>query len=84
MNYFTSQPLGFEKEAIINVPFPLTAPGSANLLTCEVELSGIKGIQQVSFGSNTPVEDNNDNWTTSVLITQRKKQISMRSISYRQ
>ena len=28
------------------------------------QLSGIKGIQSVSFSSNTPVEDDNDNWTT--------------------
>lgn len=64
MNYFTSQPLGFEKDAIINVPFPSDSAGISKLDYLRSELSVIRGIQQVSFSSNTPVEDNNDNWTT--------------------
>ena len=64
MNYFTSQPLGFEKEAIINVPFPSDSTGISKLDYLRSELSVIKGIQQISFSSNTPVEDNNDSWTT--------------------
>ena len=64
MNYFTSQPLGFEKEAIINVPFPSDSANISKLDYLRSELSVIKGVQQVSFSSNTPVEDNNDSWTT--------------------
>jgi len=63
MNYFTTQPLGFNKEAIINVPFPGDSAGVSRLDFLRRELLSIQGIQNVSFSSNTPIEDNNDNWT---------------------
>ena len=64
MNYFNSQPLGFEKEAIVNLPFPNDSVSTTKLDYLRNELKNIKGVQQVSFCTNTPVEDNNDNWTT--------------------
>ena len=64
MNYFTNQPLGFDKEAIVNIPFPADSAGISKLDYLKKQLSGINGIQSVSFSSNTPVEDDNDNWTT--------------------
>jgi len=64
MNYFTSQPLGFDKVAIVNVPFPGDSAGTSKLDYLRKQLSGIAGIQNVSFSSNTPVEDDNDNWST--------------------
>ena len=63
MNYFTSQPLGFDKEAVVNIPFPGDSAGTSKLDFLRKQLSEIKGISLVSFASNTPVEDNNDNWT---------------------
>ena len=64
MNDFTTRPLGFEKEAIVNVPFPGDSAGISKLNYLHEQLVGINGIQKISFSSNTPVEDNNDNWTT--------------------
>jgi putative ABC transport system permease protein len=64
MNYFTSQPLGFDKEAIVNIPFPGDSAGTSKLDYLRKELSGVNGIQRISFNSNTPVEDNNDSWST--------------------
>jgi ABC-type antimicrobial peptide transport system permease subunit len=64
MNYFSSQPLGFEKDAIVNIPFPADSVGLSKLDYLKKQLSGVSGIQNVSFSSNTPVEDDNDNWTT--------------------
>ena len=64
MNYFNNQPLGFDKEAIVNVPFPADSAGISKLGYLKKQLYGINGIQSVSFSSNTPVEDDNDNWTT--------------------
>jgi putative ABC transport system permease protein len=64
MNYFTKQPLGFDKEAIVNIPFPGDSIGTSKLDYLRKKLSGSSGIQNVSFSSNTPVEDDNDNWTT--------------------
>jgi predicted permease len=64
MNYFTNQPLGFQKDAIINVPIPNDSAGISKIDFLHRELSSIKDVQRVSFSSNTPVEDNNDSWTT--------------------
>ncbi len=64
MNYFTSRPLGFDKEAIVNVPFPEDSIGRSKLGYLRKQLSGVRGIQDISFSSNTPIEDDNDNWST--------------------
>ena len=64
MNYFTHQPLGFDKTAVVNVPFPADSIGISKLNYLHEQLSGIKGIEKISFSSNTPTEDDNDNWTT--------------------
>jgi ABC-type antimicrobial peptide transport system permease subunit len=63
MNYFTSQPLGFDKETIINVPFPADSSGISKLDYLRKELKDLPGIENISFSSNTPIENNNDNWT---------------------
>jgi len=64
MNYFVNQPLGFDTNAVVNVPFPGDSLGLTKVNYVRQQLSNISGIQQVSFSSNTPVEDDNDNWTT--------------------
>ena len=64
MNYFTSQPLGFDKTAIVNIPFPGDSVGISKLGYLHQQLADIKSIQSVSFSSNTPVEDDNDMWST--------------------
>ncbi|MFI5185936.1 MAG: ABC transporter permease [Chitinophagales bacterium] len=64
MNYFTSQPLGFETNAIVNIPFPGDSIGTSKLAFLKQQLKDVSGIQNVSFSSNTPIEDNNDMWST--------------------
>ena len=64
MNYFTSQPLGFDKSAIVNIPFPDDSVGTSKLDYLRKQLADTKNIRGVSFSSNTPVEDDNDNWST--------------------
>jgi len=64
MSYFTNQPLGFDKAAIVNVPFPDDSIARSKLDYLRKQLLEVKGIQNVSFGSNTPVEDDNDSWST--------------------
>jgi ABC-type antimicrobial peptide transport system permease subunit len=64
MNYFIHQPLGFDKTAIVNIPFPADSIGTSKLDYLRKQLSGVKGIQSVSFSSNTPAEDDNDMWST--------------------
>jgi len=64
MNYFTQQPLGFDKTAIVNIPFPGDSVGISKLDYLRGQLADIKSIQSVTFSSNTPVEDDNDMWST--------------------
>jgi ABC-type antimicrobial peptide transport system permease subunit len=64
MNYFTSQPLGFDKTAIVNIPFPGDSIGTSKLDYLRKQLADINSIQGISFSSNTPVEDDNDMWST--------------------
>jgi ABC-type antimicrobial peptide transport system permease subunit len=63
MTFFTSQPLGFDKNAIVNIPVPGDSAANSKLDYLKKQLKTINGVQNVSFNSNTPVEDNNDNWT---------------------
>ena len=64
MNYFTHQPLGFDKSAIVNIPFPGDSIGTSKLDYLRRQLAEVKSIQSISFSSNTPVEDDNDMWST--------------------
>jgi putative ABC transport system permease protein len=63
MNYFMSQPLGFDKEAIINVPFRVDSLRISRLDHLREQLLSVNGVQAVSYSSNTPVEDVNDLWS---------------------
>ena len=49
MNYFTSQPLGFEKDAIVNIPFPGDSVGTSKLGYLRKELSAINGSSNGQF-----------------------------------
>lgn len=64
MNYFMNQPLGFDKDAIVNVPFRPDSTGSKLTDYLGQQLLSVNGVQGVSFSSNTPAEDDNDMWTT--------------------
>src|SRR5688572_25657037 len=64
MNYFMNQPLGFDKDAIVNVPFCVDSLRISRLDYLKQQLLSVNGIQAVSFSSNTPVEDVNDMWST--------------------
>ncbi len=64
MNFFVTRPIGFDKEAVVNVPFPGDSLGISKLDFVRKQLSEINGIKSFSFNSNTPIEDDNDNWTT--------------------
>ncbi|HTE13248.1 MAG TPA: ABC transporter permease, partial [Chitinophagaceae bacterium] len=63
MSYFSGQSLGFDKDAIVNIPLPADSISNTRLGYLKTQLQKINGIQGVSLSSNTPVEDNIDNWT---------------------
>ncbi len=64
MDYFMNQPLGFDKEAIVNVPFRPDSTGTSMTGYVKQQLLSIKGVQAVCFSSNTPIEDDNNRFTT--------------------
>lgn len=64
MNYFMSRPLGFDKDAVVNLPFRPDSTGRKLTGYLRQQLLAVNGVQAVSFSSNTPVEDDNDMWTT--------------------
>lgn len=64
MNYFMNQPLGFDKDAIVNVPFRVDSLRISRLDYLKNQLLSLHGVEEVSFSSNTPVEDANDIWST--------------------
>ncbi|MFC0515383.1 ABC transporter permease [Mucilaginibacter angelicae] len=63
MNYFMDQPLGFDKDAIINVPFRVDSVRLSKLDYLKKQLLSVSGVQAVSYSSNTPVENGNDTWS---------------------
>jgi ABC-type antimicrobial peptide transport system permease subunit len=63
MDYFMSRPLGFDKNAIVNVPYRPDSTGGKLTDYLKQQLLS-KGVQAVSFSSNTPVEDDNNRFTT--------------------
>jgi len=64
MDYFMNQPLGFDKDAIVNIPYRIDSIRISKMDYIKQKLLSINGVQAVSFSSNTPVEDANDTWST--------------------
>jgi len=64
MNYFMDQPLGFDKDAIITVPYRIDTALMRRLGYLKNQLLLVNGVQTVSLSSNTPVENGNDTWST--------------------
>ena len=63
MNYFMNRPLGFDKDAIVNVPYRPDSTGGKLTDYLKQQLL-LNGAQAVSFSSTTPVEDDNNMFTT--------------------
>ncbi len=63
MDYFMSRPLGFDKDALVHIPFRPDSTGTELTDYVRQQLLSVNGVQAVSFSSNTPVEDDNDLWT---------------------
>lgn len=64
MNYFMDQPLGFDKDAVINVPFRIDTTLLNKLDYLKRQLLTVNGVQAVSLSTNTPIENGNDMWNT--------------------
>jgi putative ABC transport system permease protein len=62
MDYFMNQPLGFDKDAIVNVPYRPDSTGGKLTDYLKQQLLS-NGVEAASFNSNTPVEDDNNMFT---------------------
>lgn len=63
MDYFMNQPLGFDKEAIITVPYRVDSARMARMDFIR-KIIAVNNVKSISFSSNTPMEGGNDNWGT--------------------
>jgi putative ABC transport system permease protein len=59
MNYFNNQSMGFDKDAIIDVPFPGDSVSNSKIDFLRVRLHAISGIKNLSFNSQPPATDDN-------------------------
>ena len=58
MDYFMNRPLGFDKDAIVNIPYRPDRTGGELMDYLRQQLLS-NGVQAVSFNSNDPMEDDN-------------------------
>jgi putative ABC transport system permease protein len=62
MDFFRSSSMGFDKEAIVDIPFPTDSLAIGKLDYLRNRLLNTKGLQRVSFNSSNPATDDN-NWS---------------------
>lgn len=62
MNNFEKGSMGFEKDAVINLSFKPDSTKNSQLDYLRNKLLSVNGVKNVSFGNNSPAED--DSWWT--------------------
>lgn len=72
MAYFRTKPLGFDRHAIINVPFPADSIGRSKIDYLRNRLNDIKGVQSVSFSFASPA--NSGNWYSNLRFNNQEKE----------
>jgi putative ABC transport system permease protein len=73
MDYFRTRPLGFDKEAIINVSFPDDSIGRSKIDFLRNKLEDIPGIQSVTFSYASPAD--NGNWYSNFRYDHAEKEV---------
>jgi predicted permease len=71
MDYFQKQPMGFAKEAIINVPLPNDSSRVSRLDYLRDQLAAVKGVRRLSFSNTTPADA--DTWWTPIQFDHAPK-----------
>jgi len=79
MDYFQSIPMGFNKEALVTVPFPGDSASRSRIHYLRDQLVAIKGVRQVSFNNTSPADQ--DNWWTGFRFDHAEKDTKFPSIS---
>ncbi len=78
MNFFQTQSMGFDKNAIVNVPVPDDSVSRSNIETLSQELVHQPGIQNVSFSKSPPANDGN--WRSEFTFNRSPKETSFEPI----
>lgn len=63
MDYFMNQPLGFEKESIVNIALPSDSTALTKMDYLRNEILSINGVLNASYSSNTPLDHNRTHWS---------------------
>ncbi|HEX4375049.1 MAG TPA: FtsX-like permease family protein, partial [Puia sp.] len=74
MNFFQTQPMGFDKNAIVNVPFPNDSVNRSKIEILRQELLQQAGVQNVSFSFTPPANDGD--WTSEFTFNHSPKETS--------
>jgi putative ABC transport system permease protein len=79
MDYFTHTAMGFTKGTLATVSFPRDSVSMSKLGYLRNQLHAIKGVQNVSFNSSTPADD--DNWYTGFTFDHAAQHTPFAAIS---
>ena len=79
INYFEHTSMGFNKEAIVTVPFPGDSAGRSKIDYLHNKLLSLRSVRQVSFNNTSPADD--DNWWTGFNFDHAAKGIDFAAIS---
>lgn len=82
MNYLGSKPLGFTRDAIINIPLPETKKEKRESLNTLLE--SLPGVEKVSFSLGAPTS--NSNFGTGYYLTERgnadRYEVAIKPVDY--
>ncbi len=72
MDYFKNHPMGFDKNAIVNVPFPNDSLSQLKLDYLKTKLLATEGVKAVSFSFASPADDGN--WSSNLRFDHAAKE----------
>jgi putative ABC transport system permease protein len=80
LNDFTHQSIGFDKNAVVAVPFPGDSVSISRLDYLRDRVAAVKGVEQVSFNDAVPSALSGDNWWTDLKFDHAQKASSVVAI----
>lgn len=78
MRFFNTTAMGFNKEALVNVPFQSDSAGLSKIDYIRNRLQAISGVSRISFNSQSPSDI--DNWWTGFNYNHSAKAVDFAAI----
>lgn len=78
MRFFNTTAMGFNKEALVNVPFQNDSAGLSKIDYIKNQLLAVNGVSRVSFNSQSPSDV--DNWWTGFNYNHNEKEVDFAAI----